>query len=338
MALGLMLFGAAFAIWLRSELSTPYYGSADAECFVDIPRGAGTNAIAAALTSAGVLHARLPFILYVRWAGLGKRLQAGEYRFASPACPEQIVQRMAQGDVFFRSITIPEGLTARETIAVFARSGLGNNIQLEELLERVEWIADLDPRAKSLEGYLFPETYRFARRVTSEQILKAMVEQFRSRIFGLLTANPLPAGWSVPKIVTLASLIEKEAGDPEERRLVASVLINRLRKRIPLACDPTIVYALKQAGSYDGNLHKKDLALASAYNTYTHPGLPPGPIANPGMDSLKASLNPAISDFLYYVSRNDGTHSFSKDYQSHLLAVARYQKRGARTVARRPAK
>ena len=155
-----------------------------------------------------------------------------------------------------------------------------------------------------------------------------MVSQFHRQIGFLLDKAPLPPGWNLSRIVILASMIEKEARIPEERRLVASVLVNRLRKRMLLACDPTIIYALKLAGTYDGNLRKVDLSLDSPYNSYLKPGLPPGPIANPGSESLLAALTPADSDYFYYVSRNDGTHVFSKDLRSHQQAVSRYQKRG----------
>jgi UPF0755 protein len=323
-------------LWLWHEFATPYYGGAPGETYIEIPRGAGTGAIAQSLKASGALHAKLPFILYVRWTGIGKRLQAGEYRFADAARPTEIVRRLVQGDVCYRTITIPEGLTARETVQLLARGGFGSAGELEALLGRVDWIADLDAQAGSLEGYLFPETYRFPRRAGSEDVLKAMVAECRSRVSRLLAASPLPPGWTLSRIVVLASLIEKEAQNADERRLVSSVLVNRLRKKIPLACDPTIIYALKQAGSYNGNLRKADLAIDSPYNSYLHQGLPPGPIANPGIDSFEAALAPATSDFLFYVSRNDGTHVFSRDLQSHLLAVARYQRRGARPVARPP--
>ncbi len=334
MLLVMLALTGAFGLWLRQELTSPYYGASSAETFVEIPHGAGTSGIATALVDGGVLHYRLPFILYVRWAGLGRRLQAGEYRFTSPARPAQIVRRLVLGDVFFLSVTIPEGLTARETCELIARSGLADEKEMEELISRGDWISDLDPRAASLEGYLFPETYHFPRRATATDILKAMTSEFRARISRLLATDPLPAGWSIPQIVTLASLIEKEAKTQEERRLVSSVLTNRLRLKMPLGCDPTVIYALKLAGTYQGNLRKQDLGLPSPYNTYTHVGLPPGPIANPGAASLQAALSPGASEYLYYVSRNDGTHFFSKDLRSHMLAVARYQKRPSRS--RRP--
>ncbi len=331
---GLAVLGGAFGAWLHWELTTPYYGAASAETFVDIPRGAGPGAIAEALQAGGMLRHQLPFLLYVRWTGAARRLKAGEYRFAAPAIPADIVRRMIRGDIFYRSITVPEGLTARETASLLVRNGFGSEKEMAELLSRTDWIADLDSRATSLEGYLFPDTYRFSRHATSEEILKTLVAGFRARSAKLLAASPLPPGMSLRQVVTLASLIEKEAQAPGERRLVGSVLMNRLRLKMPLGCDPTIIYALKQAGSFDGNLRKSDLGIDSPFNTYLHTGLPPGPIANPGTDSLKAALSPASSDYLYYVSRNDGTHVFSRDFRSHLSAVERYQKRGVRPAGR----
>jgi UPF0755 protein len=333
---GLVVLAGAFGAWLRWELAAPYYGAGSAETFVDIPYGAGTAAIADALVAARMLHRRLPFMLYVRWTGVARRLQAGEYRFTTPTRPADIVKRMIRGDIYYRTITIPEGLTARETVSLIARNGLGDEKDLDQLLLKTEWIADLDPRAASLEGYLFPDTYRFSRRATSEEILKTLVQEFRTRISKLLAAAPLPREWSLPQIVTLASLIEKEVKTAGERRLVASVLVNRLRRKMPLGCDPTIIYVLKQAGTFDGNLRKSDLGIDTPYNTYLRQGLPPGPIANPGLDSLEAAVSPAASDFLYYVSRNDGTHVFSKDFRSHSNAVERYQKRGSRSKVRMP--
>jgi len=330
----LLIAAGAFLLWLYHELATPYLAGGDQEQFIKIPHGAGTKEIADALQRGGALHATLPFVLYVRWTGLGRRLQAGEYRFSAPARPQEVVRRLLLGDVYFRTVVIPEGLTAQETIALLTRRGFGDAREMTDLMYRVDWISDLDPKAEDLEGYLFPETYRFPRQTSSEEILRVMVNQFRTRTSRLLAATPLPPGWDLRQIVTLASMIEKEAGTAEERRLVSSVLTNRLRTKIPLACDPTIIYAMKLAGAYHGNLRKTDLSMDTPYNTYLHPGLPPGPIANPGIDSLGAALSPAVSDYLFYVARNDGTHVFSKDLQSHAAAVARYQKRGSRPPAR----
>ncbi len=315
-----------FAWWIVADLRTPFFGAAQGEIFVKIPRGTSAPAIARTLVAAGVLRREFPFLVYLRWTGRTRNLQAGEYRFAAPATPMEVAGRLARGDVFYVSVTIPEGLTAEETISLIARSGLGRIDDLRRALSRVDWIRDLDDRAPSLEGYLFPDTYRFPRDVDSEDILRAMVEQFRIRFRKMLDARAVPEGRSVREIVILASLVEKEAANAEERGLVASVLNNRLVKKIPLACDPTIIYAMKLAGRYDGNIRRADLAMDSPYNTYLRPGLPPGPIANPGLSALEAALDPTPSEYLYYVSRNDGTHVFSRDFHSHSQAVERYQK------------
>ena len=320
----------AAGIWVRGELQTPFYGASSPEVFITIPRGASTREIADILTAQGVLHTQLPFRLYLRLTKSERRIQAGEFRFSQPATPKQIAQRLIRGDVFFHSVTIPEGLTAQETIELLARNGLGKRPDLRKALSRTDWVRDLNPRAQNLEGYLFPETYRFNRNADSETIIRKMVEQFRDTSSAVLKASPLPAGWSLSQIVILASLIEKEVKHAEEGPLVASVLVNRLKKKMPLGCDATIIYAMKLAGTYEGRLGKADLRMESPYNSYLHPNLPPGPICNPGTASLRAALNPARTDYYYYVSRNDGTHQFSKDYRSHSLAVYKYQQSPAR--------
>jgi UPF0755 protein len=316
--------------WLRSELVIPYYSGSAEESFVEIPRGSTTARIAGLLADAGILHSRLPFMLYIRWRDLGRHLQAGEYRFASAASPIQVAERLVRGDIFYYSVTIPEGLTAEETIDIISRAGLGHREELERALHRTEWIHEFAPQAPSLEGYLFPDTYRFARKTASEQIIHALIDQFRQKITQLTSECPLPPGKTVSHVVTMASLIEKEVGSRDERPKVASVFENRIARGMPLACDPTVIYALKLAGKYDGNIRKPDLRMESPYNTYVHTGMPPGPIANPGLDSLRAAINPPTTDYLFFVSRNDGTHQFSKDFRTHQNAVDRFQKRARR--------
>jgi UPF0755 protein len=307
-------------------LSTPYYGAPTAQAFVEIPRGSSSERISRLLEEAGVLHDRLPLTLYLRWSGMGRRLKAGEYRFDTPLTPVQVAEKLEQGEVFYHTLTIPEGLTAQETIAHIAESGFATLPELESVLRHTEWIGDFGPEASSLEGYLFPETYRISQRATAAQILQIMIDRFREVFTRLRKDHPIPHGLTVHAVVTLASLVEKEAKTSSERNLVASVLVNRLRLRMPLACDPTVIYALKLAGRYDGNIRKPDLQIDSPYNTYVKPGLPPGPIANPGEDSLRAALEPANTDYLYFVARNDGTHEFSKDFKSHERAVTRFQR------------
>jgi UPF0755 protein len=322
-----LLLGLVFAwAWIRSELERPYYGGPPEGIYFNIPRGLNTNRIADLLVRKGILANRLPFIIYLRYTGTGRRIQAGEYRFSEPATPKQVARRLVRGDVYYRSVTVPEGLTARETMELLAKNGLGNLEEMEKALSETALIRDLDPQAKNLEGYLFPETYRFGRKIASEAIIKTMVEQFRTSFSEILSQSQGNAGFSVAQIVTLASLIEKEVKQPEEAPLVASVLINRLERKMPLACDATVIYAMRLAGIYEGRLGRADLRMESPYNSYLHAGLPPGPIANPGARSIRAALNPARTDFLYYVSRNDGTHQFSRDFHSHINAVNKFQK------------
>ena len=330
-----VLASASLAIWLRSDLERTYYGASSSEVFLEIPRRANTNQVANLLVDSGVLHHRLPFILYLRFTGLGRHIKAGEYRFADPATPEQVAQRLIRGDITFRSITVPEGLTARETIDLLAKSGFGVSDEMEHLLLRTDWIRDLDPKAPNLEGYLFPETYRFGRKVDPETVIKTMIHQFRMRMAKITAVYPIPAGSSLRNVVILASMIEKEVKKAEEGPLVASVLMNRLERGMPLSCDATIIYALKLTGNYQGRLGKADLSLESPYNSYIHSNLPPGPISNPGETSICAALNPARTDYLYYVSRNDGTHQFSRDLVSHQHAVNKFQKSAAKQIARK---
>lgn len=317
---------AASAIyWLRQELATPYYGGRAAETFLEVPRGASSAQIAGLLVRHKILRHGLPFRIYLRWEGMERRIQAGEYRFGPAATPRQIAQSLVRGDVYFRSITIPEGLTAQETVALLAQNGLGDREAFEDVLSRTDGIRDLDPEASSLEGYLFPETYRFGRKDNPETIVRAMIDQFRKRMAHILRKSSLPAGWDIARIVKLASLIEKEVQRSEEGPLVASVLTNRLDRKMPLGCDATIIYAMKLAGTYQGRLGKADMRMESPYNSYLHRNLPPGPICNPGEHAIRAAMNPAKTDYLYYVARNDGTHQFSKDLRSHSRAVYLYQ-------------
>jgi len=313
---------------LSSELHFPYYNAEQDETFIYIPPGANAAKVAGLLKDQGLLNTKLPFRLWLRRNGFDRSLKAGEYRFSGKSTPIEIAERLLRGDVYFRSITIPEGLTALETVELLARGGFGERERLEALLLRVDLIWDLNPSAQNLEGYLFPETYRFGRRNNEEAIISAMVDQFRYRMSKILEVSPLPNGWTAARIITLASMIEKEVKTPSEQPIVASVLFNRLRLNMMLGIDATIIYAMKLAGTWNGNIRRSDLQMESPYNTYIHSDLPPGPICNPGESAIRAALNPEKTDYLYYVSKNDGTHQFSKDLRSHNNAVNLYQRSG----------
>ena len=323
----LALATAGGAWWFRERLTSPYRGFRDAEVFVDLPPGTSVAAIGSRLAAAGVVPDAVTFRVAARLAGAERRLQAGEYRFVDPATPFDIVGRLAQGDVFTRAVTFPEGLTIREMASVFERSGLGAAMAFERAAATSVLARAFDPEADTLEGYLFPNTYSLARRIDPNGLVEMMVAGFVRAFDGDLQAKARTLGLSLREAVTLASLVEKETAQAAERPLIAAVYRNRLRRRMPLQCDPTVIYALMRAGRWNGNLTRADLQFNSPYNTYRYPGLPPGPIASPGRASLEAAVSPADVPYLYFVSRNDGTHVFATTLAEHSRNVANWQVR-----------
>jgi UPF0755 protein len=320
-----LLAGASY--WAYQRIKTPYRGFTSEEVFVDLPQGAGVQAIAGRLADAGVVPDALTFRIATRVAGADRRLQAGEYRFAEAASPEAVVARIARGDVFTRSVTFPEGLTIPEMASVFERAGLGAASDFAAAAKTVSLVQRLDPGARSLEGYLFPDTYPFTRRADAQSVAKSMVARFESAFDDHLRRDAERLGLSIREATTLASLVEKETAVPSERPMVAAVFHNRLKIGMPMQCDPTVIYALMLAGRWNGNLRRDDLQLDSPYNTYRYPGLPPGPIASPGRASLEAAVRPADVPYLYFVSRNDGSHVFASTLAEHNENVARWQLR-----------
>jgi UPF0755 protein len=322
----LVLLGAgAAAGWFFTRAREPYRGYTSAEQFVDIPAGAGSSAIGARLVAAGVVRDALTFRAALWRSGRAKRLKAGEYRFDQPLTTMQVIDKIARGDVYIVTLTIPEGLTIAETAAIVEARGFGPAAAFVAAAKDVSLIRDVDPAATDLEGYLFPETYSLPRHTDAPKIVRLMVERFL-RVFGPDLRNAAAArGLSVRQAVTLASIVEKETARADERPLIAAVYTTRLRVGMPLQCDPTVIYALRRAGRYDGNIHKADLSFDSPYNTYKYSGLPPGPIAAPGKASLEAAVYPADADFLYFVSRNDGSHAFARTLEEHNRNVQKYQ-------------
>jgi UPF0755 protein len=239
--------------------------------------------------------------------------------------PRQVIDKIARGEVYVRAITFPEGLTVKQMAALYETRGFGSAQDFIAASRNIALIGALDPEAPDLEGYLFPDTYTLPRKATAAQLVNRMVSSFEKALTPEIRQQALARGMGVRQLVTLASIVEKETGKPEERPLVAAVYSNRLRIGMPLQCDPTVIYALDRMGHYNGNLTRADLQLDSPYNTYRHAGLPPGPIASPGRASLAAAAAPADAAYLYFVSRNDGSHVFASTLDEHNRNVQEFQ-------------
>jgi UPF0755 protein len=332
----LVLAGVAGGLWITYVLDRPYKGYTDPEVFVEIPPGSGSTAMGHRLEQAGVVRNATAFRVAVWLSGAGRRLQAGEYRFDQPMTPRDVVDKLARGDVYLQPITFREGLTIKQMAALYSEKGLGDAKEFASAAADASRIHELDPEARDLEGYLFPDTYALPRKATADQLVTRMVQQSEKVLTPELVARAAARGLSVRQLVTLASIVEKETGNPEERPLVAAVYSNRLKIGMGLQCDPTVIYALERAGRFDGNLTREDLKLDSPYNTYRYAGLPPGPIASPGLASLEAAANPAEAPYLYFVSRNDGTHAFAATLDEHNRNVERYQRQYFRDKRQHP--
>jgi UPF0755 protein len=313
----LLLLAAAAAAYV---VYSPYGPSS--ETFVDVAPGTGASAIAAQMERAGIIRSRYGFDL------LGHKksgtLKAGEYRFDHPVPMPEVYARLVQGDVYTQVLTIPEGYNIFDIAAAVEAAGFGKrDVFLADERKHTELLADLLPpgaHPASLEGYLFPDTYRFSRHATALQMLTAMVRRFRKESTQLGIDRTAMA-----QTVTLASVIEKEVGQDAERPLVAGVFVNRLARSMPLATDPTVIYAALLDNRWRGTIYASDLQSPSPYNTYRHTGLPPGPISNPGVASLRAALQPARTDYLYFVSDAAGHTRFSVGLKEHAEQVQAYR-------------
>lgn len=314
---------AAAALYVR--IHQAYRGFQGAEQFIEIPPGAGSRTIGDRLIAGGAVRDIWTYRTALYLTGEGRKLKAGEYRFDRAMTPIEVIDKLARGDVYVVSLTFPEGLTVAEMAKIFAAHGLGTAASFVAAAKDASLVHDLDPAATDLEGYLFPETYAVPRHTDAAKLLKLMVSRFEHVLTSELRADAAARHLSIRQLVTLASIVEKETARADERPLVAAVYATRLRIGMPLQCDPTVIYALTKAGRYDGNIHKADLSFDSPYNTYRYPGLPPGPIASPGRASLEAAAHPADADFLYFVSRNDGTHAFARTLDEHNRNVQEFQ-------------
>ncbi len=316
----LAIAGGVLAYWLVVPAGPTV------ETFVDIPSGTGSEAMAAQLEQAGVIRSRYGFELLR--VVKGGALKAGVYRFDHPVPMTEVYQRLAKGDVFTRTVVIPEGFNLFDVAAAMEAAKLGTREQfLAAARQHTELVAAWSPHASSVEGFLFPDTYKFSPHATEEQMLRAMVKRFgaeASRI-GLVEGQV-----DVAKTVTMASLVEKEVSLDRERPMVAGVFVNRLRLGMPLQTDPAVVYAALLDGRWRGTIYQSDLASENPYNTYRHTGLPPGPICNPGVAALKAAMNPTETENLYFVADANGHTRFSTTLAGHVANVDSYRKAGGR--------
>jgi UPF0755 protein len=313
----LILTLICFLIWAWHDLQTPFTHSREGQ-YIEIARGSTPDEIINRLSDLGVIRHGWLLRLYLRLSDSGSRLKAGEYRFPSPISSLQVLKKLQEGEQRLGRLTIIEGWTRWDIAAQLARIPelkLRGADEALTLMDDTSLIRDLDPEAKNLEGYLFPDTYSFPPDATPKTVIDTMVKRFRQVWGELIAENTAPAGRSPREFVTVASLVETEAKLHDERPLVASVIYNRLRRDIPLGIDSTVIYASKLAGKWrnDGKVYLSDVERDSPYNTRKVRGLPPGPVASPGARSLQAALNPAETSYIYYVrdpSRSDGAHNF----------------------------
>ena len=321
----LIVVAAGGAAFMYTRINQPFRGYESAEQFVELPAGSGSLAIGQRLVGSGIVRDIATFRTALWMSGQGRHLKAGDYRFDRAMTPFEVIDKIARGDVYVISVTFPEGLTIAEMAAIFESHGIGSAASFKEAARNAALVRELDPEAKDLEGYLFPETYALSRRADAVKLVSLMVSRFEHVFTAELRQAAAARNLTVRKAVTLASIVEKETARGEERPLVAAVYTTRLRVGMPLQCDPTVIYALTKAGRYAGNIHKEDLSVDSPYNTYRYPGLPPGPIASPGRASLEAAVRPAEADYLYFVSRNDGSHEFARTLDEHNRNVQKFQ-------------
>lgn len=323
----LAVVGAGGWVWWR--LNIPFR-AAGAQELVTIAPGTSAGRILDQLAAAGLIaDARLARLYLVRVLR-SPPLKAGEYRFTEPLSTPQVLAKLISGEVVSHPVTLVEGLTLEETAEQLAAAGFGELPELLAAMRDPGLIRDVDPQAPDLEGYLFPDTYHFAHGTPAEQVVRTLVTHFRHQMTAEvepLLPPPERRSRDLRQLVTLASIVEKEARLDEERPIIAGVYANRLRQGIALYADPTVIFALKRLGRWNGNLRRPDLQLDSPYNTYRYPGLPPGPIASPGLSSLLAAAQPADVPYLYFVSRNDGSHVFARTLAEHNRNVEQWQKR-----------
>ncbi|HSY50216.1 MAG TPA: endolytic transglycosylase MltG [Thermoanaerobaculia bacterium] len=304
-------------------MRTPYRNYSEPFKDVEVHHGLRTAAILKHLEAEGIIRDEYIPLIYMKVIRHNDKIKAGIYEFSKPMTSEEVLDKLIRGNVVAKIVTIREGLDRFAAAQIFVQEGFGRDREWDKLTADPELIRDIAPEAKTLEGYLFPDTYKFNPGTPPRAIVQAMVANFRKHFGGEMAY--ITTGLGLHQTVTLASIIETETRLPQERPLVASVYLNRINLKMLLDADPTVIYALKLAGRWDGNIRKADLQIDSPYNTYRFHGLPPGPIANPGLASLRAAAAPAKSDYLYFVAKHDGTQVFATNLADHEHNVQIYQ-------------
>lgn len=312
--------GISAALWVQGSATAP--GTADETLTVYIPRGAPFGQVVNLLDQNGLMRSRLFFRALGYFYNAPRQIKAGEYEFTRAMTPGEILKKLVDGDVKKHPVVVPEGFTVRKIAARLASERLAEEKEFLRLAGDGALLASLNIPAASAEGFLFPDTYAFDRGMDAAAILQKMAGQFRAKVSAELIAKASDQGFTLLQWVTLASIIEKETGLKSEMPLVAAVFRNRLKRKMPLQSDPTVIYGIEH---FDGNLTRRHLERQNPYNTYLNRGLPPGPICSPGLDALQAALNPAPVTYIYFVSRNDGSHHFSETLPEHSRAVRKYQ-------------
>ena len=313
---------SGYLLW--SWAYRPNQPGTTSEIVVTIPKGQSLKATADILHHRSIITSPTKFIIFARFKGYDKRLKAGEYLLSATMSPAAILEIMVSGAVKLHKLTVPEGYTLYQIAGLVEKAGLASQAEFIKAATDPTLVHKNGLTAQTFEGYLFPDTYLFPKNISMQKIIATMVKRFRSVFTAKWEARSAEIGLSVHQVVTLASIIEKETGAPGERALISSVFHNRLKKRMRLESDPTVIYGIK---NFDGNLTRKHLTTRTPYNTYKIRGLPPGPIANPGRAALEAALYPADTAYIYFVAKKDHTHHFSTNLRAHNRAVRKYQLR-----------
>ena len=312
------LMGMGGFLWLNQPMGGPIQSH-----LVDIPPGTPFTQVSNTLHQNHLIDQEWFFTLLGRIQGVDRKIIPGEYELHAGMRPTEMLKKFVKGEIYHYALTIPEGYTVIQIADILNQKNLARKGDILRLARDQSFIRSLNLQVSTLEGYLFPDTYQFSRYTPPESIIRTFVNRFHEVVTPTLQERATTMGMTLQEVLTLASLVEKETGLAAERPLVSGVFHNRLQRGIPLQSDPTVIYALED---FDGNIRKADLSVNSPYNTYKVRGLPPGPIANPGLAAIHAALYPTQTDFVYFVARNDGSHQFSVTLADHNKAVDKYQR------------